>query len=162
MKKIIFFLMITGLSVNAIAQKSIPGDTTCSFLKNLIFKNGVDTIVVKVTYNAIIRGSDGTFLKLLADNKQLQFNEYVDDYESIALYFIPESCKKIYQGTLSRKIYDKTFVRKTYNIGEYMKEIIDTDSFKIGQVMYLKCIVFEDPKVYYHKYFFTVVDIRLL
>ena len=162
MKKVIFHLIIVGLSVNAVAQKSIPRDTTFSFLKNLTFKNGVDTIEVKVTFDAILRGSDGTFLKLLADKKQVEFNEYVYDYESIALNFTPEGCNRLYQGTLSRKIYDKTYVRKSNNIGEYMKEIIDMNSLKIGQVMYLKCVVFEDQVVYYHEYFFTIVDIRLL
>jgi len=161
MKKIIVILFVIGFSFNATAQTTSMQDTTCSFLKNLTFKIGIDTIEVKATYDAFLEGSDQTFLTILADKKKLDFGEYMSHDESNSINFTPIGCLQSYQGTLSRKIYDKTFVRKTRNIGEFMKEIVDIDKMKLGQVVYVKCIVFEDKDVFYNGYFFTIIDLRI-
>ncbi len=159
MKKIIITMIIVGVSFNVMAQETIIRDTFCDFLKAPKFKNGIDTIAVKATYNAVIRGAYGPQLKILANAKKIYYSEYEDQDESYSLSFTPLNCDKLYQGTISRKIYDKTFVRKTNNLGEYVNDIVDMDSLKDGQVIYLKCIVFEDKKVYFNRYFFTIVDI---
>ena len=141
-----------------IAQKRIRGDTTCSFLKNLIFKNGVDTIEVEAKFRNFVEGPDAPYLRILANKKKLQYSEYVDKYESCLLEFISISCDKSFAGTLSRKTYDKTFAKK---IG---REHIDFDKIKPGHMMFLKCIVFDEEKVRGSsgEYFFTIVDMRLL
>jgi hypothetical protein len=55
MKILIALLFITSFSINAKAQTAVKQDTSCSFLKNLRFKNGVDTIVIKATYLDLVQ-----------------------------------------------------------------------------------------------------------
>jgi hypothetical protein len=163
MKKIIFTFFVISLSFNARAQGTAIQDTLCSFLKNLKFKNGVDTIEVKATLDDYHRGSDEPVLKILGDEKKLLYSEYTNQkHGSSSLSFRPVNCQESYDATLSRKIYDKTFTRITNNIGAYIKDIVDMDNLKIGQVIYLKCIVFEENRFRdnYGTYFFTIIDIR--
>jgi hypothetical protein len=165
MKKILLILLVViGYASNASAQTSVTADTSCSFLKNIKFKNGVDTVVVKVLFRAYTEGSDEPRLKILADKKELSYGEYVsEDFGSNAFSFIPVNCTSRYDGTLSRKIYDKTFIRKTKDLNAYLKEVFDVDTLKHDEVIYLTCLVFEDQRTIDRSgdYFFTIIDLKV-
>ena len=47
MRTLIILLFVICLSINVKAQTAISKDTSCSFLKNLNFKNDSDTLVIK-------------------------------------------------------------------------------------------------------------------
>jgi hypothetical protein len=55
MKILIITLFFAGLTSIAGAQTTIGKDTSCSFLKNLKFKNGADTLVIRGTMVASIQ-----------------------------------------------------------------------------------------------------------
>jgi hypothetical protein len=164
MKKIIFILLITASWLSHVsAQVAVDGDASCSFLKDLKFKNGVDTIQVTAVVRAVIQGNEEPKLRILADKNELDEKEYLDEhFDSEALNFIPEGCTNRFTGTLTRKLYDKTFVRKTKDLGAYMKEVVDLDALQRGQKINLKCLVFEDQKTRNRlgNYFFTIIDLN--
>jgi hypothetical protein len=97
MKNIVAILFLIGFSFNAKAQIKTMEDSTCSCFKNLTFKNGVDTVEFKATYDAFLEGSDEVFLKILADKKKLQYSEYMIHYNSNSISFMPIGCRQLYQ-----------------------------------------------------------------
>ncbi len=125
----------------------------------LNFKNGVDTVRLKVKYRETIEGPDQPSLLILAKKNELKYSEYVDGYASNAVAFTMFSCDKVFRAMLSRKIYDSTFTRASKDIGEYQRPYIDVDNLAEGQILYLKCVVYEDKEVFFKRYFFTIIDI---
>lgn len=165
MKKLIFILFALVASSPSFAQQKIVIDTSCSFLKNLSFRNGIDTIQVKVVYHDFLEGSDESILKILDEEKKLNFNDYYSQKNgsSSSINFNLLNCDLSYEGTLSRNIYDKTFIKKTKSLNVYVKEIINMNDLRSGQLVYLTCVVFQDKTLIdkLGNYFFTIIDLRL-
>lgn len=165
MKKLILIPFILLVILNASARIRQTQDTSCVFLRNLKFKKGVDTIKIKAAYYDFHRSADEPTLKILNKKERLSFNDYVNSQiGASSISFTLEYCNKLYEGTLIRRIYDKAFVRKTKDIGLYMKDIIDMNNLKSGQVIYLKCLVFEDEALKDNSglYFFTILDVEVI
>ena len=55
MKILAIILFFASLALPGRAQTTIARDTSCSFLKNLRYKNGVDTVVISGTVVASVR-----------------------------------------------------------------------------------------------------------
>ncbi|MGF7038736.1 hypothetical protein [Mucilaginibacter lappiensis] len=164
MRKIVFVLFIIPFALNAMAQVRATQDASCTFLRSLKFKSGVDTIKIKASYYDFHISSDEPILKILNKKEKLFLNDYVDSQiGASSVSFTPEYCNGLYEGTLSRRIYDKTFVRKTKDIALHMKDMVDMNNLKAGQTIYLKCLVFEDEKLKDNSgvYFFTIVDVEI-
>ncbi len=162
MKKIVFTIigLVTRLIV---AGQEIKKDTTgCDLLKDIHFKNGIDTIEFTVLYRSSVPGNQEFLLKLLVVKKQILLDEYLDkNYESSVLEFVPMSCDKRYQATLSRKIYDRTYINKVNNIKDYRQGYVNLDDLTTYQKIRLKCIVFEQKEARnkHGAYCFTIIDL---
>ena len=135
------------------AQNLIERNENCDFLKNLTFKNGRDTIVIKATYEEFIEGSPDPFLDDLGKNHQLKYNEFGvlppkkgeemgDSGSNMGL--IPENCSELYYAVLSRKISYKGFPQK------------------MGTPVYITCVVFNNPKYVYRGLpYFVIINVKV-
>ena len=85
MKSLIIALFIVGYSLNTIAQTTIQKNTNCSFFKNLKFKNGRDTIVVKAILYDYFKAPP-KLLKINPSIYKYKFDSYIS--------FQPENCLK--------------------------------------------------------------------
>ena len=165
MKRIFFSITVLCLSFIVKGQGITPNIVGCDPLKNIGFKNGLDTLEVTVIYLANFTGNQELQLRSAAEKKQISLSEYLDkDYESSSIEFTPINCSYRYQATLSRKIYDKTYIIKTHNIKDYKQDYVNFNELKTYQRIRLKCIVFEreDMKTRDGDYFFTVIDVKIL
>lgn len=123
MFKLIITILFLGFSISAIAQTTVKNDTSCSFLKNIKFKNGVDTVVVKVTFVDINPLSSLGRLDELKENG-------VDKSKFIyQLVFKPENCSKEYIGASSAG-----------NINRILKQ--NPFPLSLTVTLYITCVAF--------------------
>lgn len=130
------------------------GQDTCHIFNSLQFKNGIDTIVVKATYDALIKSPDYSILKELEKENKLKYDEFgVDTGEEdsgSAISFVPENCNKLYDATISKKIPLNTIM-----------------NLQKDASIYLTCIVFEVDKSHQiylnsnYEPFFVIIDFSL-
>ena len=167
MKSLVIILTVILYSDHVRAQNAVVQDTSCTFLKNLTFKNGVDTVEVKAVYQDFLKGSDYQILKALDREKKIIYKEYgVDTGEvenSRSLYFKPVNCQIFFEGTISKKIYNIPSALKSQNLADYSRTPIKIEDLPIGQIIYLKCLVFEDNRFRDNlgTYFFTIIGLNL-
>jgi hypothetical protein len=110
---------------------------SCDFLKNLIFKNGTDTIFIKVTITEIGRWPSGAdIMKKLEKEGKLREKDF-----SYAIGFIPNNCNNEYY-TASK------------DTGEVALSLFKPE--RTGTQILLTCIVFENYKM--RDYPFFVID----
>jgi hypothetical protein len=112
-------LAVTGL--NALAQ---PANDSCNFLKNLKFKNGRDTIVIKAVLRACLEAPP----RLLNKHPSIydyKFDSYID--------FQPENCSKEYDEPL----LNSAVIKAQFLNGE-----------NLGITIYLTCVVFNEHSSY--------------
>jgi hypothetical protein len=122
MKSLIIALLIVGYSLNTIAQTIIQKDTTCSFLKNIKFKNGTDTVIIKATL-VDITPAPPPIIDL--KNPGRRINKYKFNSE---LWFQPENCTEKYYAPLKDSAYDETILNAS----------------GLGKIIYVTCVVFKE------------------
>jgi hypothetical protein len=146
--------------------KAVPIDSSdCKFLKDIKFRNGKDTLEFDILYWANSPANQQYPLQVLADKNEIHLDEYLDkNSQGITLEFIPLSCKRKFQATLSRKIYDHTYAIKSKHIEDYNRDYVDLNNLKESQMLHIKCIVFEDvaARNRHGGYFFTIIELKLL
>ena len=139
MKNLAFVILVFFFHV-CFAQdnKSIRAD--CDFLKDLHFKNGTDTIVVRVSYQALYSQGTGLILKDLERKKKLN--------------------AKILTNAIGFKVanYNRHFMG-AYHV-KNKTEMDMLDQLPEGSIVYLTCIVYEG----YYNYrepFFTIDKLEI-
>jgi hypothetical protein len=141
MIKSILTIFSLCFSINAIAQIEPSEDYNCSFLKNLKFKNGVDTIMVKAVFKdaaEMVKG--GSIFKTLDNEKKLKSKQF-----TYQIGFQPEGCLKIYYGPSNVK----------------NPQLINAPDI-IGKTVYIKCIAFEKREWEDRGIpFFVVIDVTI-
>jgi capsule polysaccharide export protein KpsE/RkpR len=153
MKTIIAIIFVVSQSLLGFANTHKKTDTLCNFLKHLKFKNGIDTIKIKVKYQSQFESPDYSILKKLNDEKILDYNEFGVESNgtesSSAISFTLENFLKIFDATTSKKVN---------------RDLVN--SLKPGQFIYLTCVVF-DKDVGKHFYpdskfepYFVIIDIE--
>ena len=91
LKPIITFLAII-FCVNAMAQSPITKKADCELLKNLHFKNGVDTVVVKAVYDDMTeRAQGGPWMKTLIKEKKIRKDNF-----SSQIILRPVNCSEVF------------------------------------------------------------------
>jgi hypothetical protein len=129
-KLLIFVVLICTLSKGHAFSKV---DSTCNFLKNIEFKNGVDTIIVKGRFHSFFRSPDYRILKELDKEKLIKYADFGEDKsgidESSAVSFFTGNCPTFYSGTLRNNI-DPNYISQ----------------LKEGDVILLTCIVFSTKR----------------
>ncbi len=119
MKSLIISLLIVGYSLNTITQATIQKDNNCSFFKNLKFKDGRDTIVVKAILYDYLQAPPK-----LSNIKPSIYKYKFDSY----IAFQPENCLKKY----SEPILNAADPGKLLN-GD-----------NLGLTVYLTCVIFNE------------------
>ena len=151
------------VAASAIAQKNTTDSGNCEILKNINFNKGIDTLEFEVLYLDFSPANQEHPLELLANKHELQLDEYLDkNYNGTTVAFSPLNCQREYQATLSRKIYDHTYVVKSKNIGDYNREYVNLNNLKTSQKLHVKCIVYEDTvtRNKHGGYFFTIIELK--
>jgi hypothetical protein len=120
MKRLIILLFAIGCSINGLAQAPASRDTSCDFLKNVKFKNGSDTVVVRATYWSITKISPG----LIEIVKKLYKGVIRHNTFSSQIVFYPENCSRTYQGP----------------IVDYDPRMLNSNA---GITIYVTCVAFE-------------------
>ena len=163
MKILLIICTLQCISFMAIAQESANDSVGCDVIKNIKFKDGIDTLEFTVLYRSFISGEQDPGLLILAKRKQILIDEYQNkNYKSKYFEFMLPNCDRRYMGILNRKIYDRTFVRK--HIGDFQTEIVDLNNLETYQRVFLKCVVFEDPSLKDRRgsYLFAILELRPL
>jgi len=158
MKKSILFLPVYlfCFSMIGLAQIKVANNKACNFLRNLPFKNGTYTVIVKATFKGLFRSPDYITLKDLEKAKKLKYKEFGVDTGEVentsSISFVPERCTHLYSGPLIRK----TFYTSSNNTFK-----LDLNTLAEGKVIYLTCVVFEDRKYRYADGtpFFVVINV---
>ena len=119
MYRSIILLLAISFSLNAMAQGRNQ-DNECTFFKNISFKNGKHTIVIKATYHTITKLWPAT-PQLEALDKERRANK---DEFTYAIYFKPDNCSKEYSGPCS------------------YKGAINLSKMEDGTSFYVTCLVF--------------------
>jgi hypothetical protein len=96
MKKLTILLFAIGCSISALAQTPTRQDTSCDFFKNVKFKNGSDTLVVKAVFQSVTRIPEG-FIEIV---KKLYKGVFQRNTFSSQIVFYPENCSRTYQGPI--------------------------------------------------------------
>jgi len=141
---LIIILLAAGFSLAASAQTAIQRDTTCNFLKDIKFKNGIATITVNGYYDDYHRSGDEPYLMMLSRKKKLRYSDYgTSDAGCSGISFIPIGCSKRVDGAINRKVK------------------FDPDQIKEGDILRITCLVFEDKSVRNKRgrYFFVITGV---
>lgn len=165
MKKLFFTFICVALAATAIGQTRTTDSSDCKFLKNVTFKSGLDTLEFDVLFWAHSPANQQHPLELLANKHEILLDEYLDkNFQGSTLEFMPLSCRKKFQATLSRKIYDHTYVVRSKYIGDYREDYIDLNELKDLEKLHIKCVVYEDTAARNKNggYFFTIIDLKPL
>jgi len=113
MKSLFLIIMLTVLGLSSFAQSQ------CDFLKNLKFRNGRDTIMVKAILDAMVQAPPPIIYK----GKKPSIYKY-KSYSQIS--FKPENCSEIFTIPISSKA-DADYLYKSN-----------------GETIYLTCIAFNE------------------
>jgi len=131
---LIFLLIAVLLSTSA--QTKIDRQE-CNFFGQLHFKNGEAIVAIKATYHDLFRSDEDLIFKKLAKQKKLFYRDYFSRCCSgSAIAFTPENCSYEYSGTISKKV--------------------SVEPIKVGQTVYLTCIVFEGVESYKNEPYFVI------
>jgi hypothetical protein len=159
--KYLLTTILSSISSLCIGQ-NMKSDTVCNLFTKINEKKKVDTIEFRAVYQGLTRGSDDEFLRELEKRKKLVFSEYVNkEYESTALDYSVTGCDKQFEGIISRKIDDQNYGVTNHDIGEYVNKV-DVDALEPGQLIVLKCAVFNDADLMDNEghYFYTVIGLK--
>lgn len=132
-------LFILSFSVGAFAQVKKAESSDCDLLKNLKFKNGTDTIVIKAVYSGLdeLLGNEPIFNTLRKEGKAKKnsFNSQVT--------FKPINCEQ------------------EYIVPDASNAISALKLSNIGKQLYFTCVVF-DRKDWYYKDtpFFMIIKVH--
>ena len=142
--KIVVCLLIVTFALNSFSQKNakkttqLPDqtDTNCGAFKNLKFKKGVDTIILKATYSEMVASTPGgSLFKTLDREKKLNSKMFTYD-----LGIKPDGCSEI--------VYAPSSI-KTPGV------------LRNGKAYYFTCIVFENKAWEYKGLpFFVIIGAR--
>lgn len=121
--------------------KKLPLQVQCGVFKNLKFKNGVDTVIIKAIYREMVASTPGgTLFKTLEKEKKFKSKMFTYD---IGLQ--TEDCPEI--------VYAPSSVKKT----DILKNA------DLGEVFYFTCVVFENKAWEYKGVpFFVIIDAKRL
>jgi hypothetical protein len=138
MFKLIIAIVFLTISTNAMAQSPAIRDTDCNFFKDLKFKNGLDTLMVKTTYlEAAKMIPISRRFETLDEERKIKSKAF-----TYQLGIQPEGCSKIYYGPSS------------YNG--------NINNIRVGTVVYVTCIVFERRDLAYQGVpFFVIIDVSV-
>jgi hypothetical protein len=115
MKILIVLLFIGCFAINCKAQTLTSQDTSCSFLKNLKFKHGVDTLVFNAVYLDLVEpGPFTTYEESFLKKRRVNLHKI-----GAELYFQPENCTKEFSASLM-VFADKEDFLDGENLGKYM------------------------------------------
>jgi hypothetical protein len=123
MIKLISAILLISFSINVNAQ-SLVNDSNCNFLKNVRFKNGIDTLVIKACFKDINPLPSSGYLDEL---KEYGINKNKFNYQ---LVFEPENCSKEYIGPSSASNVNKILRKNPYPLF-------------LTLTVYVTCVVFE-------------------
>jgi hypothetical protein len=123
MKVLIVPLFVIFFTISGKAQTVVSKDTSCSFLKNLRFKHGVDTIVVKGTLSALVQLAPfTTYEENFLKRRRVNIHKIGSEIE-----FQPENCTKAVLAPLMVFADKERFINSDNN----------------GISIYVTCVVFE-------------------
>ena len=148
MRKLLFYfgLLTAGIFCTPPAKTTLVSD--CDFLKNLTFKNGKATVLVKAYYTELIRSGEYSLFGELEKRKLLDREKYfrLDILEGegymdagSAITFVPVNCNSAFTATVPLHLA--------------------VDSIKFGQVITVRCTVFKGEFNGIGKPFFVADDI---
>ena len=137
---IIFFLFLSA-KINA-QQTGASESISCDFLRNVQYKNGVDTVLVRAVFkDAAKMVPGGVVLKTLDKEKKIK-----GKYFTYQIGFQPENCSNTYFAPSSVK----------------KNKLIFGNPSIIDKWVYVKCIAFERPEWEYNGVpFFVVIDVTI-
>ncbi|WP_426668585.1 hypothetical protein ACPPVU_20420 [Mucilaginibacter sp. McL0603] len=122
MRWLIVILCSVGFSYGITAQTNPTRQTQCDFLKNIKFRSGKDTIVIKAILHDIIEAPP-RLITLKKSPRSIYKYKFGSE-----IVFQPENCTKKYSAPLLDAAYDNHFL----------------NSANLGITVYLTCVVFNE------------------
>jgi hypothetical protein len=122
MRWLIVILCSIGLHYSLTAQTNPTRQTQCDFLKNIKFRNGKDTIVIKAILHDIIEAPPRV-ITLKKSSRSIYKYKF-----GSKIVFQPENCTKKYSAPLLDAEYDN--------------HLLNSDN--LGITVYLTCVVFNE------------------